>query len=372
MASTFPPGHDPLSNNHPSIANMAYPMVRRASRSSGSQSGSRPTRVEKPKSTHNSPRTMERRKTTTGPVKRYATLDDHYNFMFGGSREEEEQVQTQTSRPMSWHPSSSQFQVPPRSSGPMEHAQAQDFGPRYNPSSRNSAHGSDFYSLSARNSMFQDQMQTSQAATYPHNHHRGSHDSDSSWQASSTSTPATEPMPWYLQEWARKNEEHAAISRNGSSDFLPIQHPSEEEEAMDEDMEDSGKELIGMGLYDLPDPALSWSSGLVESTGKGLKLEETWQPPEEDVEDEDADAEGDADDASSDDASVEDLPAPPPAAPQPAQTIDTLGKPQVSSNMDGQSFFFDDDENYTKEWYFQQLKQSTMPVRDAGLGYGWL
>lgn len=221
--------------------------------------------------------------------------------------------------------------------------------------------------------MYTEQFQnqpTSQGA------HRGSQDSDNSLQSqqsgsyalSSLSTPATESMPWYLQEWTRKNNTAAASSRNGSSEFLPIQHPSAvDDDADDEEMEDSGKELVGMGLYDLPESSLSWnSSTLLEGTGKGLKLEETWQPPEEDEDDE----EQDADDASSDDGSDEELPT----AKQDTQLPLHNGnaKPQIPGNMEGQSFFFDEDETYKTEWWFRQLKQPSVPVRDAGLGYGWL
>jgi hypothetical protein len=293
-------------------------------------------------------------------------------MMFGLAGEEDfdddrEEDKRDASRPMSWHPSSAQFQVPSRSSIMSDHAH------NYTAPSRNSAHGSDFYSLSARNSMFTDQFQThapSQDA------HRGSQDSDNSCQSqpsgsysySSISTPATESMPWYLQEWTRKNNTAVTTSHNGSSDFLPIQHPSAiEADDDDEDMEDSGKELVGMGLYDLPESSLAWnSSTLLEGTGKGLKLEETWQPPEEDEDDE----EQEADDASSDDGSVEELPTAKENTQLPLPNGSS--KPQIPGNMEGQSFFFDEDETYKTEWWFRQLKQPSVPVRDAGLGYGWL
>lgn len=128
--------------------------------------------------------------------------------------------------------------------------------------------------------------------------------------------------------------------------------------------EDSGKELVGMGLYDLPDSSLDWTSPLGEATGKGLKLEETWQPPED--EDEDEEDEDEDDDASSDDGEDE---LPPPPAPMPAVNC---AKTQGPGNLEGQSFFFDEDDSVTKEWWYQQLKQPSMPVRDAGYGYGWL
>ncbi|PSN66076.1 hypothetical protein BS50DRAFT_468440, partial [Corynespora cassiicola Philippines] len=337
-------------------------LTRRTSQSSNSQSGGRLFRVEKPRSNHNSPRVMERRKTTSTPMK-YATLEDHLNMMCGIANEDAAEDRTEHSRPFSWHPSSNQFQ------GASYPAHLQDWSRHNSDSSRNSVHGSDFYSLSARNSMHQSYSQNTNSSELRH----GSQDSDSSWQQPSTysmssiSTPATEPMPWYLQEWARKNQAQAVSSQNGSSEFLPIQHPSnqQEAEAEDEEMEDEeeGKELVGMGLYDLPDPALSWSSGLVEGTGKGLKLEETWQPPENDEDEEE-------DDTSSDDGSMDDVELPVTETTQ--QQVPVSIKPQTPGNMDGQSFFFDEDETYTKEWWFQQLKQPSMPARDAGIGHGWL
>jgi len=114
--------------------------------------------------------------------------------------------------------------------------------------------------------------------------------------------------------------------------LLPIQHqdPSfEAEESIPyqslEELDDDGEELVGMGLYDTPEkPAPSdlrldnyralMMTQLLGSTyrkpepaGKGLKLEETWNPPPSDDEnddgegDQDEDAEGSvADDASED------------------------------------------------------------------------
>ena len=361
--SLSPPVVAPSTSPHMSTSHPA----RRFSRSYSSQTGSHPYRVEKPRSSHNSPRTVERRKTTTG-AKLYATLDDHYNMMMGLTGDEaveEDRLEPTATRPMSWHPSSAQFQVP-RST--FESNEPKDYSRHYVESSRNSAHGSDFYTMSARNSTYLEP--TASQSTYPlsQESHRGSQDSNGSWHTqacvpSSYSTPATEPMPWYLQEWARRNQ---AQSQHASTDFLPIQHPAhgQEHDAEDEEMEDSGKELVGMGLYDLPDSSLHWSSLQGEATGKGLKLEETWQPPEEDEDDED-----DGDDASSEDGEEE---LSPPSPAQQAPQVPTNMKPQTPSSMEGQSFFFEEDENITKEWWYPQLRQPSLPVRDAGIGYGWL
>lgn len=82
-----------------------------------------------------------------------------------------------------------------------------------------------------------------------------------------------------------------------------------------EEPEEEGEILVGMGLYDAPekydeDPQLnnyrSTTSSLFSSTyrsneptGKGLKLEETWEPPNsDDGEEEDDEEEEEDEDAS--------------------------------------------------------------------------
>jgi hypothetical protein len=73
--------------------------------------------------------------------------------------------------------------------------------------------------------------------------------------------------------------------------------------------EPEGEILYGMGLYDAPEkPAVdslldyhqstmsSLLGGSYEPTGKGLKLEDAWEPPESDDDDEDDDAEGEEQD----------------------------------------------------------------------------
>ena len=321
---------------------------------------------------------MERRKTTT-ENKLYATLDDHYRMMFGMAPEEAMEERPQPSRPVSWHPSSSQFQAtrPTNYFEPMSHT---GWSQQYSPSSRNSNHGSDFYSLSTRNSVYD----TSRASTYANTYgmHRGSDESDYNWQThqqttpgyehSTLNTPTTEPLPWYLQQWAQNNQSQTYTSpHNGSSDFLPIQHPTEHDEDMDED---TGENLVALGLYDTPEPSTSWG-GLIEGTGKGLKLEETWQPPaDEDNDDDDEEDDDDVVDDASSEASVEEPSPPLPHANPRSQQLHMPMhvKAQTPGSMEGQSFFFDEDETVSKEWWFQQLKQPSMPVQDTGLGYGWL
>lgn len=322
---------------------------------------------------------MERRKTTT-ENKLYATLDDHYKMMFGIAPDEVVEERPQPSRPVSWHPSSSQFQAP-RQMNHFDCPTQQTWSNQYSPS-RTSNHGSDFYSLSARNSMLEPIAGAPDYATSCSNH-RGSDESHYSWQSaaqqtqgyahSAANTPTTEPLPWYLQQWAQKNQAYAA--ENQSNDFLPIQRHSDQDIEMEE--EEEGEKLVALGLYDSPEPSLSWG-GLVEATGKGLKLEETWQPPENDEDEDNEEEEEEGDDAGADDASSEasvEEPSPPlPAVHQHSQQLamPMNMKAQASGNMEGQSFFFDEDESVGKEWWYHQLKQPSMPVRDTELGYDWL
>ncbi|KAF2489907.1 hypothetical protein BU16DRAFT_471065 [Lophium mytilinum] len=345
----------------------ASQLTRRYSRSSGSQSGRRPARVEKPRSNHNSPRTLERRKTTSG-TKRYATLDDHYNMMFGVAGGEEGAVEDrrEPSRPLSWHPSSTHPQGQSRSSMPVPHHGQVDPAPFQSALSRNSGFESEFDSISARSSAYQDSNPrfSSTAQT------------ESSWQEARQQTSAATynsnthtdgragPTPWYLQNWAKMVQAQAQRSRPSSMEFLPIQHPSaptygQNQSAFDDDEseeEDGDGDLVGMGLYDPPEGIQTWqTSTLRQGTGKGLKLEETWQPPEQ-VED--------GDDASSDDGSVDE------PLVKDEDHWSLKANEVVPANMDGKSFFFDDEETYTKEPWFQQVKQPT--VQDTGLGYGWL
>jgi len=165
-------------------------LPRRTSRCSVTQLP-RSSRVEKPKSHHNSPKTMERRKTTTEP-KLYATLDDHYKMMFGiEDSEEEVEERPQPSRPVSWHPSSNQW-FAPQTSGYVASPSQQEWS--WHTPSRNSGHGSDFYSLSTQNSTYNANRQTYHAGT---GMHMGSDESDHSWQHQSQSYahPPSTPHP---------------------------------------------------------------------------------------------------------------------------------------------------------------------------------
>ena len=112
--------------------------------------------------------------------------------------------------------------------------------------------------------------------------------------------PVFSPMPYPTSAWTNHMLSLGARTAPPTPDLLPIQNHSEKLENRGSDASSlprkDSKELVGMGLYDGPDRN-SWSlesmldgpTSLIsahrpESTGKGLKLEETWEPPEEDDE----------------------------------------------------------------------------------------
>ena len=127
---------------------------------------------------------------------------------------------------------------------------------------------------------------------------------------------------------------------------------------------EQSKELVGMGLYDSPDKdqisSLTFGDRFgctqvcdtlhhrQESVGKGLKLEETWQPPlGQEVEDED-EVEDEAEKDYSTDEGEEELLSGPGliAAGQQHTALLPYG------DLSNQTFFFDDEENFTNDIAF--------------------
>ncbi|KAL8743716.1 MAG: hypothetical protein Q9190_003963 [Brigantiaea leucoxantha] len=114
------------------------------------------------------------------------------------------------------------------------------------------------------------------------------------------------------------------------------------------------KELVGMGLYDGPDrDCLSKLDSspeqlgllLAEPQGKGLKLEETWQPPkntgaEAEEEEEEEEDDDDEEEGYSTDEAEDDLPPAPAAAETQPTFIPTY------ADLSNQSFYFDGDDTY--------------------------
>ena len=119
------------------------------------------------------------------------------------------------------------------------------------------------------------------------------------------------------------------------------------------------KELVGMGLYDDKNGSMVSTSPLSpeghtpssdmhrNSMGKGLKLEETWQPPGEELAEE-------GEDYSSDEAEDDLLVAPSTQQPQ----VQDFSNYEDLSN---QSFFFESDDQYTNYMAFNQSMQYCDP-----------
>lgn len=146
-------------------------------------------------------------------------------------------------------------------------------------------------------------------------------------------------------------------------DFLPIQHPPKDLTTIIQTpvppltpppTKLAGKVLVGMGLYDPPEPRPTIISASLQGPGKGLILEQTWQPPSE-HDDAEPMEDGDSDDEASDD----ELPS-----------VDNMAQADrhVPVNLSGHSFFFED-ESLSNDWWLQQLRYSG--ARDVGLGYRW-
>ena len=114
------------------------------------------------------------------------------------------------------------------------------------------------------------------------------------------------------------------------------------------------KELVGMGLYDDRGNNFMSCVGSAgsensprDSVGKGLKLEETWQPPDEDQEEEEEEEDEEDEGYSSEEADeVKDV-QPPLVASYPSEAQTTYFP--TYRDMSNQSFFFNDDDEYTNE-----------------------
>lgn len=159
----------------------------------------------------------------------------------------------------------------------------------------------------------------------------------------------------------------------GAMEMLPIQYPanlaySEPLQFSPQIVTKKSKELVGMGLYDdkngtmvsTADATGTQSPNLFTnmhrtSAGKGLKLEETWQPPGEETT-------GDAEDYSSDEAEDE-LPVAPPSQQSQTQVFADY------KDLSNQTFFFENDDQYQNYIAFDQAMQFCEPkAPDASSG----
>jgi len=172
-------------------------------------------------------------------------------------------------------------------------------------------------------------------------------------------------------------------------DFLPIQNfPGALDSKQTSKEEPAKDELVGMGLYDTPDESPLTDGSLEDylyltrldggasaarrPLGKGLKLEETFNPSttEEDEDDDEDDEDDDKEDQDAEYMSDESA--------QEIQTEDTAqqGQPNNAStappNLANHTFFFENDETSSAAKHFapdlQLGNQLGMP---GGVPYGW-
>ncbi|KUJ22051.1 uncharacterized protein LY89DRAFT_576569 [Mollisia scopiformis] len=315
-----------------------YPRGPQGQRTGGSM------RIVKPNSASNSPRGsagLGRRRTVMndGAYRRRLAMLEQQNAMAAGGFISNDglQVPARSARPMSWHPASHLAPQPTyQQSYPLQTPEYQqqlqlfDMPPTPAVYSGYASPDSSFSPLSMPFNGYE-QPQCSYPFTASTFQSQPQYLADQpqfitqQTQQIVSQNTNTDPTMYSHFDWnnfAANGFESSSTAPPTPDNFLPIQNPepafSAEESIPYEPLEDpesGGEELIGMGLYDSPDtvktssldPQLDNYRALMmshlmgsghrktESTGKGLKLEETWEPPasdDEDADDEEQDGEG--------------------------------------------------------------------------------
>jgi hypothetical protein len=351
---------------------MASSNLSRYSRgSAGQKTGGGSMRIVKPNSASNSPRGsagLGRRRTvmTDGAYRRRLAMIDQNVAAGGYTPNEGLQLPAYTTRPVSWHPSSHLAPQPnyqgayPVPAPELNHQfQIYDLPPTPAVYSGYTSPSSTFSPLSLPYTGYE---QAEQQTSYPNQ--SNSFQSSTNYNINQTpylEQPAQNFVPQSTSnmdssmyshfDWnnfAANGFENSSTAPPTPENFLPIQHPEPtfpaEESIPYHPLSDSddGEELIGMGLYDTPEPAKAPSSDpqldnyrtlmmshllgagrRVEPTGKGLKLEETWNPPPSDDEDEDDDDEQDGEGESDDEDTTEQTASIATTTSEPANTVQT-------------------------------------------------
>ncbi len=159
------------------------------------------------------------------------------------------------------------------------------------------------------------------------------------------------------------------MSGPSTPDFLPIQQFDDEPASTQKKASKPEEELVGMGLYSQPSNALGQMHQ--ETLGKGLKLEETFSPSDD--EDDEVDAEGEVDEEAGDLRSTQ--PELTQQAQLPMAQYSNLPIPKQSSkqalNLLHKSFFFDHDD---ADQHGMAAAQPSASLNQPCMtyGYGWL
>lgn len=155
-------------------------------------------------------------------------------------------------------------------------------------------------------------------------------------------------------------------------DFLPIQKFDDESTSTLKKTAKPEDELVGMGLYSKPSNTLGQLQQ--ETLGKGLKLEETFSPSDD--ENDEADAEGEVDEEVADFGSTQLQCSPQEQAPVAQQS--KFSMPEQPSkqalNLLHKSFFFDHDDS---DQHAMAAMAATQPFSGMNqpcmaYGYGWI
>ncbi|KAK5993271.1 hypothetical protein PT974_06700 [Cladobotryum mycophilum] len=343
MPEALPPySYDTMIDNTYDTQMALSQAARRLSRGSNGQRTGSTMRVSKPNSTSTSPRSsmMARRRTMVNDAQTMRRHQQAMDYISATHGMETSQPQPQRqARPVSWHPST-HLQAPQPQHFPqqaltlstpaMYHDQSDMYStaPQYSPMmttySNNTSPSSSFSPLPVAYQCV-DTM---------------SHMSADAWQLDERATmfPALNDNQYLGESCLALNGlpndkvsvnglEWNTFIMNGFNSTSPptpdsfVQTTQLPQSAMSEasiqdldEPEEEGEILVGMGLYDdkyEEDPHLnnyrSTVSSLLGSTfrpqepkGKGLKLEETWEPPKSDDEDEEEDEEEDDDEEDDD------------------------------------------------------------------------
>lgn len=327
--------------------------------------------MSKPSSATNSPQNFQRRRATTSqsiPRRRPNFYQQCLQVPLQDA--EEERIDSQASvRPFSWHPSSVATQqqrpqsycvAPSRNSlqdypsfpasgipTPLTHPElglqlnsrpwydTEDASSLYQQSSDYDVYGPNDLTI---NTSMQDGYFTNPYIQY-----------SSSTNQSSEGYAVFSPMQYPTSAWTSTLSTLSTQTAPATPDFVAIEESRNQNDLPTLPRKESD-ELIGMGLYDVPDRH-SWSLDSIMdgptsllatrplSMGKGLKLEETWEPPEEEDSDSE-EADEDDDDESQDSPSIEVEHQHVRVANHPTQFLQSAAEIPYA-HMADQSFFFD-------------------------------
>lgn len=389
MASIFPTSSTEYSvilqgmSNHLSGSQFLHRLSTHSSNTSGS-SKRVPPRVTKQNSAGNSPHNVQRRRTTANTARTYPRLSQSSPYQTQEQRLRNyynSRPALPMERPMSWHPgsdmiSTSATQVPtsepalgntiaglqnlavsgqPASSvqQSIEHAFTMGYGlPVSTPltMSEQSPTGAEGYEPAHASVYGQPSLCNSEPIYNPY-----SYNTLQQLQHSYMPQPSTQNMypsaNYQLPQWP-ENQPCFATNFQDQQTSAELCHwpsnpgPKLNAKAAPQISKRATKVLSGIGLYDDPVPdSISGTSGEPnrDSLGKGLKLEETWQPPKD--EEEENDEEDEEGSYSTDEA--EEMEEEPPIIATATQDTQTAFYPPYG-DLSQQSFFFaNDDDPYT-------------------------